>query len=229
MRRTYISAEFLNQKSFGTFNMVEEGNFFGSKMLEIEDMIYLESQNLIYYQKSNGEQIDLSVESSLESYVYSSTTSKLNNHKLRLDETQSSFQKDNNTTWIIEIDLRKILVDFLFATLKRYRTFEGMKSNMTKTGDVNSSVREYINQNVINRYKFQRLDFYVEYKDLRNQNVLRYKNNWNPNVVKQENKFTKFQTELAFDDSKLKIQYNQEKTSKTFTYEYYFNILFEKI
>ena len=229
MRRTYISAEFKNDKVFGTFNMVEEGNFFGSKMLEVEDSIYLESQNLIYYQKSNGEQLDLSVESSLESYVYSASTNKQTNHTLILDESQSSFQKDNNTTWILEVDLRSILTDFLFSTLKRYRTFEGMKTNMTRTSDVNSAVKEYIRQNVINRYKFKRLDLYIQFKDLRNQNVLRYKNTWNPNIVKSENKFTKFQSDLAFDDSKIKIQFNQEKTSKTFTYEYYFNILFEKI
>lgn len=229
MRRNYIAEEFRNEKTFGTFNMIEEGNYFGSKMLEVEDSIYLESQNLIYYQKSNGEQLDLSVESSLESYVYSAQTNKQTNHTLILDDAQSTFQKDNNTSWILEIDLKTILSDFLFSTLKRYRTFEGLKTNMTRNGDINSAVKEYIRQNVMNRYKFKRLDLYIQFKDLRNQNVLRYKNTWNPNVAKVENKFTKFQSDLAFDDSKIKVRFNQEKNSKDFTYEYFFNILFEKI
>lgn len=229
MRRTYISAEFLNQKTNGTFNMVEEANYFGSKMLEIEDIIYLENQSLIYFQKANGEQIDISSESSLDSLLYSAANSKQTNHVLSLDESQSSFQKDNNTTWIIEFDLRTILTEFLFATLKRFRTFEGMKAEMTRTGDVNTAVREYIKFNVLNRYKYKRLDLYIQYKDLRKQNVLRYKNTWNVNSQKPENKFVKFQSDLAYDDSKLKIIFNQEKTSKDYTFEYFYNILFEKI
>lgn len=229
MRRNYISEEYRNEPIFGTLNMTEEANYFGSKMLEIEDTIYLEAQNLIYYQKQDGEQIDFSVESSLPSYNYSAQASKFNNHVLKIDEAQNSFQKDNNTSWIIEIDLKTILADFLFASLKRYRTFEGMKTNMTRGGDVNSAIREYIDKNVMNRYKFRRVDLFIQFKDLRNQNVLRYKNIWNPNANKNENRFTKFQTDTAFDDSSIKIQFNQEKTSKSFTFEYYYNILFQKL
>ena len=229
MRRTYISPEYKKTETYGTFNMVEESNFFGSKMLEVEDSINIESQSIIYYQRSNGEQTDLSVESSLESIVYSSSVNKQNNHTLVLDETQSSFQKDNNTTWVLNIELQTILSDFLFATLKRYRTFEGMKTQMTKTYDVDSSIREYINVNVLNRYKFKSLDLYINFKDLRNQNVLRYKNTWSQLAYKPENKFSKYQKDLTFDDSKLKIIFNQDKSSKDYTFEYYFNILFEKV
>lgn len=229
MRRTYISKEFETKLTYGTYNMLEETNYFGSKMLEIEDTIYLASQNLIYYEKSNGEQLDLGAETSLSSTIYSSSVNKQKNHTLKLDETQSSFQKDNNTTWILEIDLKTLLSDFLFATLKRYRTFEGVRTFMTRSGDINSTVNEYIRNNVSNRYKFKRIDVYIQYKDLRNQNVLRYKNNWNPQVEVEQNKFTKLQTDLTYDYSKIKVIFNQEKTSKNFTFDYYYNILFEKI
>lgn len=229
MRRTYISPEYKKTETYGTFNMLEEGNFFGSKMLEVEDSIYIESQNIIYHQKSNGEQIDLSVETLLDSIVYSSSVNKQDNHTLILDESQSSYQKDNNTTWILNIELEKILSDFLFATLKRNRTFEGMETKMTKTYDVDSSIREYINNNVLNRYKFKSLDIYIHFKDLRNQNVLRYKNTWSQLAYKPENKFSKYQIDLSFDDSKVKIIFNQDKSSKDYTFEYYFNILFEKV
>jgi hypothetical protein len=229
MRRTYISPEYKKTETYGTFNMVEESNFFGSKMLEVEDSINIESQSIIYYQKTNGEQIDLSVESSLDSIVYSSSTNKQKNHTLVLDESQSSYQRDNNTTWILNIELQTILSDFLFATLKRYRTFEGMKTEMTKNYDIDSSIKEYINQNVLNRYKFKSLDLYIQFKDLRNQNVLRYKNTWNQLAYKPENKFSKYQKDLTFDGSKLKVIFNQDKSSKDYTFEYYFNILFEKV
>ena len=51
MRRNYISPEFINSSIYGTYNMVEESNFFSAKMLYIEDSIYISNQNIIYYHK----------------------------------------------------------------------------------------------------------------------------------------------------------------------------------
>lgn len=229
MRRTYISSEYIQLPTFGTFNMVEEANYFGSKMLEIEDTLYIDIQNLIYFQKSNGEQLDLESETSLPSFSYSAVESKKLYHSLVLDEAQNNFQKENNTNWILNIDLKDILTEFIFATLKRYRTFEGLQIDMTKSADINSSIREYIRLNVLNRYKFKKIDLYIQFKDLRNQNLLRYKNNWNTNAFKEEYKSNKFQTDLAFDDSTIKINFTQEKTSKSYNFDYFFNILYEKI
>ena len=229
MRRTYISSEFVNFTIPGTFNMVEESNFFGAKMLEIEDNIDISNQNIIYYQRATGEQVDLAIESSLQSYVYSSSSDKEKNHTLKIDESQSSFQKNGSTKWILDINLKNILENYLFANLKRYRTFEGVLNNGTITNDINSSILDYIRNNVSNRYRYKKIDFYVKYKDLRNQNVLRYKNTWLPSVISEANKTSKFQTELAYDDSSVKIYFNQEKSSTDYTYEYFFNIFFEKI
>jgi len=229
MRRTYISPEYQNRAVYGTLNMVEESTFFGAKMLEIEDTISIDNQDIIYYQKLNGEQLDFSIESSLSSIVYSSSTNKLNNHTLELDTTQPKYQLDNNTRWILTIDLKTIITDYLYATLKRYRTFEGVRNEMTMFNDVNVGVRNYIQSNVLNRYKFKSIDLYVRYQDLRNQSLLRYKNNWDNNIINPTYKFIKFQTETEFDESSIRITFNQEKPSNTYSMDYYFNILFEKI
>jgi hypothetical protein len=229
MRRTYISPEYQNRAVYGTLNMVEESTFFGAKMLEIEDTISIDNQDIIYYQKLNGEQLDFSIESSLSSIVYSSSTNKLNNHTLELDTTQPKYQLDNNTRWILTIDLKTIITDYLYATLKRYRTFEGVKNEMTIFNDVNVGVRNYIQSNVLNRYKFKSIDLYVRYQDLRNQSLLRYKNNWDNNIINPTYKLIKFQTETEFDESSIRITFNQEKPSNTYSMDYYFNILFEKI
>jgi hypothetical protein len=229
MRRTYISSEYTNTKTYGTLNMVEESNYFGSKMLEIEDSIYIENQNIIYYQQSNGEQMNLSAEITVNSSIYSASSDKKTNHSLIIDDSQSDYQRDNNTKWIVNIGLKDILSNILFANLKRYRTFEGLKTSLTRTNDVNSAINEYISQNVLNRYKFKKIDFYIQYKDLRSQNVLRFKNTWNPNIGIDSNRFQKIQTETAFDGSNLKVFFNQEQSSNQYTFDYYFNILFEKI
>jgi hypothetical protein len=229
MRRSYISPEYNISPIYGTYNMLEESNFFSAKMLDVEDSIYLSNQNIIYYQKLNGEQIDLAIESSLPSYVYSASDNMKTHQTISLDESQYQYQKESNTKWILDINVNHILSDYLFAILKKYRTFEGISNNMTRENDVNTSVRDYISKNVLNRYKLSRLDLYVSYTDLRSQNVLRYKNTWNPNIVSDTNLLSKKQTDSSYDDSQIKVLFTQEKPSSQFNFDYYFNILFEKI
>jgi hypothetical protein len=228
MRRTYISPEFVNNKVYGTFNMVEESNFFGAKMLDIEDSIYLSNIDIIWYQRENNEQLDYSIESTLPSYSYTSLTDKFDNHTLVIDETQPKFQLDKNTRWILTIDLKSILSNYLFATLKKYRTFEGVRNDITLENDVNISMRKYIEYNVINRYKIKSIDLLIKEKSLRNQNLLKYKNVWNKDLTMND-KFTKVESETAFDYSSVKLTFNQQKSSSDYNFEYYFNILFEKI
>ena len=229
MRRSYMSPEYIQTPINGTFNMVEESNFFAAKMLEVEDSIYVSNQNIIYYQRSTGEQIDLAIESSLKTQVYIASDSMYSYQKIYIDESQLDYQKESNTKWIIDVNLKSILSDYLFATLKRYRTFEGIFNNMTKTNDINTSIRDYISSNVMNRYKFSKIDLYISYKYLRSQNDLKYKNTWNQSIISESNILKKKQVDLSFDDSNLKILFTQEKPSNLYNFDYYFNILFEKI
>jgi hypothetical protein len=229
MRRSYISPEYIQTPINGAFNMVEESNFFASKMLEVEDSIYISNQNVIYYQRPTGEQVDLAIESSLTTQIYIASDSMYSYQKIYIDESQLDYQRESNTKWIIDINLRGILSDYLFATLKRYRTFEGILNNMTKTNDINTSMKDYISSNVLNRYKFSKIDLYISYNDLRSQNVLRYKNNWNQSIISENNILKKKQVDLSFDDSSVKILFTQEKPSNLYNFNYYFNILFEKI
>jgi hypothetical protein len=224
-----MSPEYNNIPIYGTFNMFEESNFFAAKMLEVEDSIYISNQNIIYYQKSTGEQVDLAIESSLPTQVYSASDNMKSHQRLTLDNTQFDYQKESNTKWILDIDLRNILSDYLFATMKRYRTFEGITNPLTKNNDINTAIREYISNNVTNRYKLSRLDLYVSYTDLRSQNVLRYKNTWKSTIISDSNLLKKKQVDIAFDESTLKILFTQEKPSSLYNFDYYFNILFEKI
>jgi hypothetical protein len=224
-----MSPEYSNTQIYGTFNMVEESNFFAAKMLEVEDSIYVSNQNIIYYQKSTGEQIDLAIESSLPTQVYSASDNMKSHQKLTLDDAQLDYQKESNTKWILNIDLGNILSDYLFAVMKRYRTFEGISNPLTRTNDVNTAIREYISNNVTNRYKLSRLDLYVSYTDLRSQNVLRYKNTWKSTISLDSNLLKKKQMDVAFDESILKVLFTQEKPSSQYNFDYSFNILFEKI
>lgn len=229
MRRNYISPEFEYKEVFGTYNMVEESNFFGAKMLEIEDSILINNQNIIYYQMPNGEQLDLSVENTLQSHVYSSSIDKEKNQILSIDTSQTEYTKENLTNWYLDINLKGILTNYIFSELKRHRTFEGIRTNMNSYNDVDAAIKSYINYNIIDRYKLSRIDLYVKYKDLRSQNLLRYKNSWNYEIVNPSNRLTKFQSEMSIDGSYTRITFNQQKPSSSYSYEYFFNLYFEKL
>jgi hypothetical protein len=232
MRRTYISPEFEYKKVFGTFNMKEESSFFGSKMLEIEDVLELTTQSLVYYQNSNSEQLDLDIEKLTLPIVYSVSEDFKENQTLLIDDSQSEFQKNSNTRYTLTINLETILENYLFATLKQYRTFEGVSNTMCYSGDVNFSMKQYILKNVVDRYKFNRVELFLNYVDLRDQNIRRFNNTWatNPSVVAVEsNKLKNLQTETEYDFSSIKVIFSQEKSSQLFSFEYYFKLYWEKL
>ena len=81
----------------------------------------------------------------------------------------------------------------------------------------------------MNRYKFSRIELFIEYKDLRSNNLLKLTNNWDYLTYKAETQLTKFETETQYDGSAIRVMFNQENPSTLYNFNYYFNILFEKI
>lgn len=229
MRRTYISPEYKYNNVYGTFNMKESVNYYGSKMLEIEDFIYIDTINIVYYENVNGEQINLTSENILESHLYSSTESKGKYHTIIKDPSQSEYQLNNSTNWIIEIDLKNILLDYIFSQMKKMRTFNGIKNNMVTYKDVNTALKNYIILNTIDRYKLTKIDFYVSYNDLRNNQILKHGVKFDESIYNPLNKTIKFQTETEWDNTSIKLVYNQEKPASLYNFNYYFNLFFEKI
>jgi hypothetical protein len=146
-----------------------------------------------------------------------------------LDPNQTQFQRDNKARYILEIKLKDILTNFLFGTLKQYRTFEGVRNNVTKSQSVDFAIREYINRNILDRYKFQKVELFIRYNDLRNQNILRFQNNWNNLVRIDSEKLTRLETRTEFDDSEILINFNQEKVSSTYSFDYFFKLYWTKL
>lgn len=229
MRRKYISPEFDYVKVHGTFNMVEESSFFGSKMLEIEDSISIKDDNLVYYQLDNGEQLDLNSESNLPQIVFDSVLEKQNNHKLFLDEAQTEQQKNGEARWILDIQIQSVLRDYLYATLKTYRTFEGVKNNMTINNNVNAAIRSYIDNNVLDRYKFSRVELFYQSVDLLTLDGIKYNNVYDSSIEVTETLLTRFETETDSNDLDIRVKFYQDKPANQFAFNYYFNLYFEKL
>lgn len=224
MRRSYISPEFSKTNVFGSFNSFEESNFFGSKMLEIEDIIEIKDQNIIYYQNSKNEQIDINVESTQNSTIYSSFDTKKLNHKLIIDESQPINQKKKKTRWLIDIDTNTILTEFIFANIKKERTFQSLTSDMVVSKDVNVYIRNYIQNNVLDRYRLIGIDLFIDYLDINSNGNLQYKNIFDKRTF---NRFDKFRLETKTNN--ITLTFDQEKDSDQFSFKYFFNLRFEKI
>ena len=232
MRRDYISPEFDYTRTFGTYDMTESSSLFGSKMLEIEDELDLHNQSIIYYQNLQKEQIDISVESSLPAIIYSVSDDKKSKHTLSINGTQNEFQRNGNTKYILTIQLEELLMGYIFATLKSSRTFEGVRNKMCRRNDVNGSISEYIIKNILNRYKLDKIDLYLKYNDLRLQTSLRFSNKWSvdTDAISTSNYLLKkLEIDTSFDRSSVKINFNQEKSSQKYNFDYYFKLNYKKI
>lgn len=227
MRRNYITPEYFNNKVNGTFSMKEVSNFFSSKMIEIDDVIEIDDSDIVWYQKDNGEQINLSIESNTNPLFYSPSEDKFDNHRIILDPTQSDFKKNSNARWLMQIDTKNILTNFIFSNLKRYRTFEKITKKDTVFKNIDLAIHSYIRENILDRYKFSGITLYLKDVRIDNSDKLRFTNLWNPNL---ENKFIKNNLQKTFNGEGdiLEVSFDQNDTSK-FTFEYYYNLTFKKI
>lgn len=236
MKRNYISPEFIYSKVDGTLNMSEKKSFFGSKMMSIEDNIDIENDDIIYYQNNNREQINETQEKLLNPYTYSPTDDKRINHTLLFDKSQTKFDKINNTKWILNINLRSILENYIFAQLKRSRAFEGVRNRRTKDSSVNQSIYNYIRINLLDRYKFDKIELFIRYRSLLDSNNLQpnINDNINNNINYTSNAFNieniekKVGYDLDYDERNLKVNFKQAKIRSEFTFDYYFNVKFKK-
>lgn len=229
MRRTYISPEFNYKKVHGSFNMSEHSSFFGSKMLEIDDSLNVTNDNIIYYQQPSGEQSDLNSEKSLPQVVYDAVSDKKNNQKLILDDAQSESDKNGTARWILDIQLQSVLRDYIFATMKKWRTFEGVLNTMTINNNVDAAIREYIDKNVLNRYSFTKVELFIKSVDLLTVGGLKYDNKFDFTIESPSTLYTKFQTETDANNLDIRLKFYQPLPANQYAFNYYYNLYFEKL
>ena len=229
MCRNYISPEFNYKKVYGSLNMTEHSSFFGSKMLEIADNLNIINDNIIYYQQSTGEQVDLNSERSLPQVVYDAVSDKGNNQTLILDDAQTDSEKNGAARWILDIQLQSVLRDYIFATMKKWRTFEGVLNTMTINNNVDAAIKEYIDKNVLSRYKFTKVELFIQSVDLLTIGGLKYNNKFDVTIEATETLYTKFQTETDTNDLDIRLKFYQPQPANQYAFNYYFNLYFEKL
>jgi len=231
MRLTHISPEFIYKKVYGTYAMKEKKSFFSSKLIKFDSNISILNENLVYYESANHEQTNLNAEVLLGPVIYDTTNDKYINSSLELNKSQTDTQLNTNTSWMLTINYGTILQNYLFATLKKWRTFEGVANNTTLNNDIDYAINEYIKDNLLALYDLSKIELFISYNNILTNNppLLVRNNTFDVNVANNSNQLTKFNSNINKDTLADVITFSQEKTSKEYNFNYYYNLYFTKI
>lgn len=229
----------------GTYNLYEEATFFNSKIMDIEDEIIIDDKSIQYYQVDEDKEIGIGYQyqdSQLSLYnekfkLLDLVNLKLSNHTINLVQ-QTKIDLKSNTKWEIKIDARTILKEYLFANIKRRRTFKSLKPNNFTNKNINESIYDYISANLLDRYQVSNVNLYIKYIDIKDNSRFisqllkqydpQYKLEVNDDeyYVKNANIEQKNLTDFL---AEVKLNYSQIKSSTDYKFDYYYEILYKKI
>jgi hypothetical protein len=161
---------------------------------------------------------------------------KLQYHTISLLQ-QSDVDLRNNTRWLVNIDIKNILREYIFAKIKEARTFKTIRYQDLSFRNINLAIYNYIDSNILVRYQFSQIDFYVKYYDILKDNSiysttkLQYNPIWDKTIISDANKVRNINI-MSTDLNNLvplTINYSQIKPSSAFKFDYYFNLKYTKI
>ena len=220
--------------SFGTRTAKEIKSFFGSKLIDIEDNILINNISIQYYDVPDdigdiNEHYQNFVINNMETRVIRSLDDvKFENHTININSNYN-----NNLSWVINIDSKKILRDYLFLRLKESRIFKCIKNENLKNRNIDNYIYDYIDINLLNRYNINYIKFYTEYFSVgENTNKLINDPKFNKNVYYVENEVKNINIttpDYLNNLGNVKMIYNQIKLYQEYKFDYYFTIAYKKI
>ena len=228
MRRTGIAPEYTYVNRPGTFNMTEKKSFMGSKIMSTDDSVELLNQDIIYYEQINGEQTNLDQEITINPVVYSVVSDKKENQQINLDNSQEEQDKNLKTKWVIDINIIQLLRNYIFTEIKGSRSFEGVLNTNTVNGSVNDALYDYIDNNIIDLYKLSNINLYIKNISLQDENRRRLDVRYNHRINSTKYISKKYRLSFNKDKSFAQLFLTQEKNSKEFIFDYYFDLIFTK-
>jgi hypothetical protein len=256
MRKSFLTKEYSIEPLNGTFNMKEQRAFFSSKILEIEDEMYVDNNNINWTESSDKTQ-GIRLEDINQSF--NTELVKSTNHSLRFFPNQTEQQKKEFTRWEFKFNVREIITQYLFAQLKTNRTFEGIDNNKTLKNNIDTAINTYIKDNVYPRIKFFNIVLYVQYYKIGDEQGFLDENNNEVIALQYDNKFredlitpspesgetsTDYQIRLRNYRDSIKVKnfqlsidpnqevatviYKQTESSLNFKFDYYYDVIWVK-
>lgn len=238
MKSDLIITRFKTEPVIGTKDSNDVKTFFGSKMIDVEDIISVDNSKIQYSEvfdsgntQDNGYQYYEDIDYKEKIYLKDLSLLKSSNHSINL-VSQSNVDLKNNTQWTMTINWKNILSEYILYKLKNRRTFKCIKYTDVMSENINIFMKKYIQNNLIGRYEFNRIDFYIKYYDLNagdeytDPNLL-FDPIFTSNTKTTENQIKNINATVA--DDVLLVNYKQTQSSETQKFDYYFDLIFIKI
>jgi len=245
LKTTTIIQQYKKETVIGTKTSKEIKSFFGTNLIDIEDIVSISDISIQYSDVPTENTIGIHYQyydtttlvSAQESGVFKSLDDvKYENHTI--DLYKLNYTTYDNLQWNLVLKARNILKEYLFLRLKEARTFKSIQKSETQKNDINTFIYDYIEFNLLDRYNISSIVFFVLYKDvINNGNVSN--NNYtikNPtfsnnaysdsNIVKDVRIIT---TDYLNNLGDVNMTYYQIKNAIQYTFDYYFVINYKKI
>lgn len=238
MKSDLIILKYKTENVIGTKSSYDTKTFFGSKMIDIEDSIMIDNSYIQYSEvydisdkKNNGFQYYIDVDNLEKQYLIYLDDLKNSNSSISL-VSQPLIDLSINTQWLLKINWKNILIEYLFYRLKESRVFKSIKYTDLLTENINYFIHKYIENNLINRYQFTNIDLYIEYSDLDQQDKdidakLSYNPIYDPSIKSSVNVISNVNLTELIDT--LNINYKQTDSSKNKMFKYYFDLYITRI
>jgi len=247
MKDSLMLKKYKTENVNGTFNLKEEKTFFGTKVMDIEDEIHIIDKSIQYFQvmktgtpeemRNNGYQF--SQINQFEETLFIMDIVQIKNQHHNIKKTLQNQQDEKfNTRWEININIKNILIEYLFGKIKNARTFKSLSYKNFSSKNINKSIYEYINNNLLDRYEFSSIDLYIKYIDIKDnviytsEAIKQFDPLFNQSIEYPEYQVTNANMKLDLYLDKLApitVNYYQTEPSSDFKFDYYYNIHYKKI
>ena len=248
MKSNLIIRKYETTPAKGVRSAKEIKSFFGSKLIDIEDDIYVNDISIQYsevvdkvnIQNDHYQYYDVNLLHPEVNILRSLDDVKYENHSIdvysQIDPSVDA--RNKNFEWIMVINAKNILREYLFLRLKESRVFKTIKSEDLVERNVNTYINDYIDANLLNRYNISELSFYTNYFDVVNDATIFTKGqvlrgpNFNKTVFTDKNRIKNVNIitpDYLNNLDTVKIIYNQIKDNRRYKFDYYFTISYKKI
>lgn len=238
MRKLGTIRDFKNDPIPGTLNMIEKTNFLCGKGMDIQDEIRVRSINMW---KNDSNAADFNYDQ-FEGLKFDSII------KTSIAKDQTQNEKETLTKWVFEIDVKKILREYLYSQIytdNKFSEFHLLSSDNVSNNNQSKACYDYIDNNLLSRYRLKEFVLWTKFYELK-QNKIDYAlmdgSIKTINLLKNTPVYTFFAKPKADPDKNkavistkeyaeglLDVTYKQAKSSQYYTFLYYYDIIFYKL
>lgn len=248
MKNTLQIRKYETEAVKGVKSNKEIKSFFGSKLIDIEDIIYVNDISIQYSEvvdkvnikNDHYQYYDFNLLHPESIVLKSLDDVKYENHSIDIYSQMepTKYSPNQNFEWIIVINVRSILKEYLFLRLKESRIFKTIKSEDLIERNINSYIYNYIDSNLLDRYNVSDLSIYIKYFDVVGKSTLFTKGQvlkgpqYNKTIFNETNRVKNVNIitpDYLNNLNIVKVIYNQTQDSKKYKFDYYFAITYKKI